>query len=554
MKLHCGFGGPDAVGILCMIVSNRSKRRKQRGGDRRGALTPPGQRAEIGGADLDTPGLMGWRAGVFLNPLRDAVLLWCVVILIVVSRWLAFPASIWDMDEANFALGVLHFDPIHNQPHAPFFPLWIGLGKIAHWVLPGGGPAGALQLVSAGFSVLILWPLLSLWSTVLTRTQALAAAVLYLALPGPWLLSGRAYTEPTATALLVVGVALWLPPAVSRGRLAGGGVALMGALLVRPQWLVVVVPLVLWRVVRSKWAVERAIIVGVPVAMGSAVVAVVAAGSGGLSPLWAAIQQHRKYMAGASENFEWGFSDLAVHAATGGAIAGTLWIFLAVLGCVVLLRNRGTRAKAGVLFGLVVVPLVLLLLTTQNPTLPRYALPVLALTAGAVVAGISKLVQHPRGTTAAIGFLVMISVVLTVPVLGRYRGEPSPVMAAFRRVESNPSVQAVAVDRRLVAFVTLEKASGRLRQQVLWDYQVELGMVESPFRRDLAALSTQPYPAWVTHPESLVNFRCNQPLLRRIASPRFLDLTVIEGCALVRPENPSVRPEDLRPGTVIPAS
>lgn len=496
---------------------------------------------------------MGWRAGIFPDLLRDAVLLWCVVILVVVTRWLAFPASIWDMDEANFALGVLHFDPVHNQPHAPFFPLWVALGKAVHWVLPGGGPAGSLQLVSAVFSVWILWPLWALWSSILPRTQALAATILYLALPGPWLLSGRAYTEPTATALLVTGMALWLPHAVSRGRLTWGGMALVGALLVRPQWLAMVIPLVVWRVVRSKGAVERLIVVGVPASIGAAAVAVVASGSGGMSPLWAAIQQHRRYIAGASEGFEWGFYDLALHAATGGVIAGTLWISLSLLGCLVLLRDRRTRAMTGVVIGLVVMPFIVLLLTTQNPTLPRYALPPLALTCGAVVAGISRLVQHPRWTPAAIGLWVLISVVLTGSVLGRYRSEPSPVVAAFSRIESNPTTRAVAVDRRLVAFVTLEKALGRLRQRLVWDYQVELGMVESPFRRDLAAIATGSDPRWVAQPERVTSYRCDQPLLCRVASPRFLDITVVEGCALVKPDNPSVRPEDLRPGVVVPA-
>ncbi len=328
---------------------------------------------------------------------------------------------------------------------------------------------------------------------------------------------------------------------------------MVGALLVRPQWLVMVIPLVVWRVVRSKGAVERLIVVGVPASIGAAAVAVVAAGSDGMSPLWAAIQQHRRYIAGASEGFEWGFSDLAVHAATGGVIAGTLWISLSLLGCLVLLRDRKTRATIGVVIGLVVMPFIVLLLTTQNPTLPRYALPPLALTCGAVVAGISRLVQNQRWTPAAIGLWVLISVVLTGPALGRYRREPSPVVAAFDRVESCPTAQAVVADRRLVAFVTLERAVGRLRHRLVWDYQVELGIVESPFRRDLVAIATGFDPGWVAQPERVTSFSCDQPMLRRVASPRFLDLTVIEGCALVRPEDPSVRPEDLRPGVVVPA-
>ena len=221
------------------------------------------------------------------------VIPWASVIFVAVSRWLAFPASIWDMDEANFALGVIDFDPVHNQPHAPFFPLWVALGKLTNWLVPTLGPSGALRLVSALASVAILWPLRSLWSRVLPRSQALAAAALYLFLPGVWLLSGRAYSEPTATALLVAAVAAWLPLRPARSGLAAGSVCLIAALLVRPQWLPVVLPFVVWRALRSPDARDRLVVLGIPLIVGGAAVVVVAHVSGGVGPLWAALEQHR---------------------------------------------------------------------------------------------------------------------------------------------------------------------------------------------------------------------------------------------------------------------
>ncbi len=457
------------------------------------------------------------------------------------------------MDEANFALGVLNFDPVHNQPHAPFFPLWVAFGKVVYWLAPESGPAGALQLVSAACSVLILWPLWALWSQVLPRALALGATVLYLFLPGIWLLSGRAYSEPAATVLIVAAVASWLPTKPSRTGLAAGAVGVAAALLVRPQWLPAVLPLVIWRCVRSRGLVDRLLVVGVPAVIGGAAVSVVAHFSGGIAPLWAAVRQHRLYMAGAARDFDWGFADFGLHAAAGGVAVGVVWLGLAAIGWCVLFRDRETRSSAFVVLALVLVPFVLLLLATQNPTLPRYALPILALTAGPVVAGIQKVARRPGWTLTAVAVWVAVSVGLTAPVLATYRRDPSPVVAAFGHVEKNPGVRALAVDRKLVAFVTLERALGRLRQQIVWDYQVELGMVRSPFRADLAVLSASPNPEWVAAPGQVSRFKCVGALLCRIASPRFLDLTVIEGCALVQGENPSVRPEDLRPGAVIPA-
>lgn len=534
-------------------MSKSPKRRKR---------TPKGTNSERSRKDSTLPGersrpsasnRVGSLAKIVSGGKSDAVIFWSIVLVLVVSRFAAFPASIWDTDEANFALGVIHFDPVHNQPHAPFFPLFVGLGKLANWIIPGGGPEGALRLVSAFFSVAILWPLWELWSMVMSRAQALAAAVLYLALPGPWLLSGRAYTEPTATALMVAGFALWLKPGVSRSRLAWGGVGVAAALLIRPQWLVVVAPLVIWRIIRGRGTFERAIVVGVPALIGAATVAVVTVTAGDFGPLWAAIQQHRKYIAGASQGFEWGYSDLSVHAAVGGIVGGTLWISIGLLGCFALLRDQTTGKHAHVILGLGAAPFVLMSLTMQNPTLPRYALPILALTSGAVVAGISMLVGRPRWAVAAIGVWVSVSAAVVLPVLTQYRQEASPVVSAFNRIESSPSSRVIAVDRRLVAFVALERAKGRLHQQVVWDYQVELGMVESSYRPDLAAIATEPEPGWIAEPDRVTGFKCRDQLLRRVASPRFLEMTVVEGCALVRPENPSVRPEDLRPGVVITA-
>ena len=479
--------------------------------------------------------------------------MWIALAIVVVSRWLAFPASIWDMDEANFALGVIAFDPVHNQPHAPFFPLWIALGKIVRWFAPGVGPAEALQVVSAVFSVVVMAPLVSLWSEVLPRFQALAATMLYLFLPGVWLLSGRAYTEPAAIALMVTAVTAWLPSAPSRRGFLIGSVAVIAMLLIRPQWLPMAMPLVVWRLVRCASWVERAIVAGIPVVVGGAAIALVARSAGGLGPLWEAVERHQAYIKGAAAGFDWSFAGLGVHAVAGGLVAGSIWLVLAVVGSVALVRDRSSRRAAGVLLGLVLAPHVLLLLTVQNPTLPRYALPVLALTAGSVVAGIRVVLTSPRWTVAAVFAWVAGCVVVTAPVLGVLRSEPSPVIAAFDRIEAAPAIEAVVADRRLVAFVTFEQARGRLRKPLLWDYQVELGMIASPFRNDLAAIATDPDPPWISHPGRVTTFSCHRLLLRRIMSPRFLDLTVIEGCGLVKPDNPSIRLEDLRPGAVIPA-
>ena len=73
-------------------------------------------------------------------------------------------------------------------------------------------------------------------------------------------------------------------------------------------------------------------------------------------------------------------------------------------------------------------------------------------------------------------------------------------------------------------------------------------MATSPFRRDLAAVFTGSDVNWLTQPSRSTHYSCTPKLLRKVASPRFLDLTVVEGCELVQPEEPSVRLEELQPG------
>ena len=69
---------------------------------------------------------------------------------------MAFPASIWEQDEAYFGCGVLRFEPLANHPHPPWFPLWIGIGKLLNVLV--GEPTLALQIASLAASVWVLFP------------------------------------------------------------------------------------------------------------------------------------------------------------------------------------------------------------------------------------------------------------------------------------------------------------------------------------------------------------------------------------------------------------
>jgi len=492
-----------------------------------------------------------WRAGLVDHPTLDVFLLVSLLVLLVISRRMAFPSTIWDQDEANFALAVLHFDPLHNQPHAPFFPLWVALGKLARMAAPSIRVEDALRVVGVLVSILIFFPLRSLWEVLLSRGEATAAAALFVFMPAPWLLSGRAYSEPAATAALIAGVALWLEPDVPRRNLIAGGIALAASVLIRPQWVLLVIPLTLLRLVRSRNAADRALILGPPIALGLGTAAILIRIAGGTAPLLAAVEHHRRYIARAGEGFSWSFTDFGLNRALGGLIPGTLWMAAALAGAVVLFRRKATRRGTEILVGLVLLPQILQLLLAQNPTLPRYALPLLALSCGLVVAGLGSVMRNGRTVAVAVGLAVIASSVAVVPSLQRYR-RPSPVMAAFHALDTKGPGELTACDRRLVAFVTLLDRTGRLRTPIVWDYRIELGMFTRPFDADTTAVFTGDDVPWVANAAEIDHFSCENELLRRVATPKFLDLTVIQGCALVRPARPSITWEQLQSGAVIP--
>ncbi len=156
-----------------------------------------------------------------------------VLLLLVLTRALVFPESIWDQDEAYLCHAVIDFDPVDNQPHPPWFPAWVAAGRLVAPLF--AAPADGLRVLSALSSVWMVFPLTALFGIWMRRELALGSALLYLCLPGPWYLSGRAFSDTPATFLLVLTAAWWLRPYPSRTDLLCGSLAGGLCLLVRPQ-------------------------------------------------------------------------------------------------------------------------------------------------------------------------------------------------------------------------------------------------------------------------------------------------------------------------------
>ena len=133
-----------------------------------------------------------------------------LLMALAVCRFAAFPASIWDQDEAYLGLAVVDFDPAANQPHPPWFPLWVLTGRVLAPL--STDPALGLRAAAAIAGFWIWFPLVALFAIWMRRELAAAAATLYVFLPGPWFLAGRAHSDTPATFLLVLAAAWWLRP------------------------------------------------------------------------------------------------------------------------------------------------------------------------------------------------------------------------------------------------------------------------------------------------------------------------------------------------------
>src|SRR5688500_3340522 len=67
-------------------------------------------------------------AGALTSRERLTALL--LALFVALTRWFALSKTLWDWDEALFALALRDYDVSAFHPHPPGFPLFIGLAKL----------------------------------------------------------------------------------------------------------------------------------------------------------------------------------------------------------------------------------------------------------------------------------------------------------------------------------------------------------------------------------------------------------------------------------------
>ncbi|MCD4747841.1 MAG: hypothetical protein K8R59_00590 [Thermoanaerobaculales bacterium] len=447
-----------------------------------------------------------------------------LVALIVLSRVAAFPGSIWEQDEAYLAMGVEHFDPELNHPHPPWFPLWLLLGKIIASF--GVEAATSLQILSAFFSSWMIFPLVALWSQLLGKRLAVSAALLFLFLPGSWMLAGSAFTGTAATALLLSALTMWLghEQKVSWVRSLSGGILGAAAILIRPHFfpvLAIVLLILLGRKMIQALPALAGLCGGVFVGFAGLSVA-----AGGLQPLVSALKTHSEYHFSMLPEASFGLATFGLSRYLGNQWLAVFWILLTLTGILASLRSEtGPRASSLVLSaGLAAV--VIEVLTVANPAHARYFVPIAALSVGFVLRTLSLLGTRKATVLAATAMLA--SGLFIIPELSTYRSRTSPPLAALRYAAYSARTEncILVVDRTLVSFLDYVKAECSDFPPVVFDFQILDGSAPPPPPEHSIAVYDEKNHEFIVTAHETTQFRCLSPIIRRLGQGRFLDLHV----------------------------
>lgn len=461
---------------------------------------------------------------------KHLVMVVVLLLLVGLSRAMVFPASVWEQDEAYFAAAVVEIDIGDSRPHAPFFPLWIAIGKVLYYL--GLPPAVALQLASAVFGSLIVIPLIALWRRCLGPGLSVAAAVLVLTVPGVWLLSARAFSGTAATALMIASLACWTRPEPGRWVLAAGSTAAGLAVLIRPHFGVVeaaIAVVVLARVGWRRWA-EVVLPAAALIFIGFGVFVCAA---GGPAAVGDALSRHAGGHFGALSAatlnlFDSGLARVFVHPAV-----LVLWLFLAVAGAAASLRTREDRdVTVPVLVALIA--LLILVFGLSNPAHPRYAIPLVVLSGGLVVDGLRRLAGD-RWTSAIVAAAALGAAAAVLSVSQELRRVPSPPMRALERADvlAEGRGAMVVVDRGLHSFVLHGQMVGALTAEIVFDHVFELGGQPPPPDQTVMVFDLGQDGRVIAN-EEVEDFSCDRWLLRRLSQDRFLEIRVVDGAVLSR--------------------
>jgi hypothetical protein len=356
---------------------------------------------------------------------------------VLVSRLLTMPRTFWEFDELLFAAAVRKFDPWSSHPHAPGYPLYVGLGKCFAFLF-GDAFRGlvALSVISCAIGYIFLArafrrclgddPLLGAAGALIFYFSA--GALVHLTLP----LSDSA-------ALMFLAMAFYATTLFKPGMAPPTAAALLfgfatsAAIGVRPQLVVPLLPVFLFVILRTRDMRRILIAIASFAALSIAWFLPLMIAAGGWNRLIAwelhqatYVATHDATMSRGAAAFRSLIAWFVIHPFGPKVIALPL-LLLAAVGAVVVWRQRSTTALPLLLFG--AMHLLYALLVMEPADSVRYSLPhvMIFCLLIAVALGAARVRSLP---IAAATIIAIASLAYVWPLIKARTSGPSPPFAA----------------------------------------------------------------------------------------------------------------------------
>ena len=403
----------------------------------------------------------------------ERIIFWLTTIVVAITRWPALSRTLWDWDEALFALAMRDYDVRLYHPHPPGFPLFIALAKL----IPHADEFHALQTIVFVASLFVFPAAFFLARAVRASFfVAIAAGLLLSFMPNVWFYGGTALSDVPSMVLSLAACALLL-----RGRILEGAIVLGIAAGFRPQnLLIALVPFALAFRARWRTALLGALITATIVAVTYGAAASL---SGGWSEYRDTLAHHERYIREtdsflspirpplwkvADDFFFWPYRAPLING------------IVTLLVIVALVRRRAHVLLALAIFG----PFCLFAwLYLDFHSVSRFSIAYMPLFAMLAADGIDAL---RRAREAALAIVVAMMIVWTWPALRIVHTTASPPVAAIEWIRAHGR-SVIDVDERLGAHAGLLLADYERSDRGM---QLREGPGKITFTRDRARLAS----------------------------------------------------------------
>ena len=377
---------------------------------------------------------------------------------------MAVSRTLWDWDEAQFALAIIEYDAAGHRPHPPGFPLFLALANLARVVMPTD--FRALQLVTT-LAAMALFPVFFFLCRELRFTfpTAWSGSLLASFLPNVWFYGGTGFSDIPSLALTIGACATLLRGARERRALIVGAALLALAAAIRPQAILIgAAPalLAVWNQRRRRATVIEAMFIGasiLAIAYGGAILA-----SSSYGEYMATARKLREYLRSVDSFLSPGRPPLEVlfeffflRSIPGGIYARIL-VSAAAAGAVIATIRRDGQVWLLVLIFLPFQIFAWLMLDYHSVS--RYGVtyaPMYAILAAAAAVGAFAWVPG-FGRWGGAATVVLFTAGLarwSIPALSEVRRNPAPPVQAMEWIrETTPESAVVYVHGSMMPFAT----------------------------------------------------------------------------------------------------